>query len=341
MNWLSRGLQCLLGVAVLASATIVRADHHLFEFEQFFSDASGNLQFVVMHQTPPSSGEDLWAGHVLTVVDRATNVTRIYLFPNNLPSGDTRGKRVLLATEAFAALNVITPDYVVPNQFFPLKTATLYFADFSDGYAALPTDGVMALDGLTRQPVHNVATNFAGVSASITVAAPPPPPPPPTGAAAVQVVEFYNQGLDHYFITPLTGEIAALDAGTTIKGWARTGQGFKVYLTAEPGTSPVCRYYMPPEFGNSHFFGRGTVECDATGQRNPGFVLEDPSFMHVFLPVAGDCAAGLVPVYRVFSNRADANHRYMTSVTIRDQMVTRGWLAEGDGPNLVVMCAVP
>ena len=46
----------------------------------------------------------------------------------------------------------------------------------------------------------------------------------------------------------------------------------------------------------------------------------------------------MVPVYRVFSNRPDANHRYMTDAALRDQMVSRGWLAEGDGPDRVVMC---
>ena len=46
-------------------------------------------------------------------------------------------------------------------------------------------------------------------------------------------------------------------------------------------------------------------------------------------------------VYRVFSNRPDANHRYMISNAIRSQMVAQGWLAEGDGPDLVVMCAIP
>jgi hypothetical protein len=46
-----------------------------------------------------------------------------------------------------------------------------------------------------------------------------------------------------------------------------------------------------------------------------------------------------VPVYRVFSNRADANHRYTTSRATRDLMVTKGWVAEGDGPDIVVMCA--
>jgi hypothetical protein len=133
-------------------------------------------------------------------------------------------------------------------------------------------------------------------------------------------------------------EIEVLDSGA-LAGWVRTGEGFNVYSTAQAGTSPVCRYYMPPEYGNSHFFGRGTAECEATGAHNPGFVLEDSNFMHVFLPAGGTCAAGQVPVYRVFSNRADANHRYMTSAALRTTMVGRGWLAEGDGPDLVVMCA--
>jgi len=39
------------------------------------------------------------------------------------------------------------------------------------------------------------------------------------------------------------------------------------------------------------------------------------------------------------SNRADANHRYLTDGALRSEMVKRGWTAEGDGPELVVMCA--
>lgn len=157
-------------------------------------------------------------------------------------------------------------------------------------------------------------------------------------AAPTNVVEFYNASLDHYFITWVTQEISDLDNGVH-KGWTRTGQSFKTYTTTQTGTSPVCRYYIPPALGDSHFFGRGTAECNATGQKNPSFVLEDPAFMQMFLPVAGVCAANTVEVYRVFSNRPDANHRYMTDPAIRAQMVAKGWLAEGDGPDLVVMCA--
>jgi hypothetical protein len=172
----------------------------------------------------------------------------------------------------------------------------------------------------------------------------------PTGSALVRadggavsdsvpLVEYYNANLDHYFVTWMPEEIAILDAGVQIKGWTRTGKTLRTSTIAKAGASPVCRYYIPPQFGDSHFFGRGTQECTETGQKFPGFTLEDPAFMQMVLPVQGVCPAATTPVYRVFSNRADANHRYMTDPAVRDAMVALGWLAEGDGPDLVVMCA--
>jgi len=160
-----------------------------------------------------------------------------------------------------------------------------------------------------------------------------------TGGATVDVIEFYNASLDHYFITWLPAEIANLDAGRTPTRWVQTGHSFRIYTSAQTGTSPVCRFYIPPAKGDSHFFGRGTAECNATGQSHPDFVLEEANFMFVFLPTAGVCPNGTRPVYRAFSNRSDANHRYMVEPAVRSQMVARGWLPEGDGPDLVVMCA--
>lgn len=161
----------------------------------------------------------------------------------------------------------------------------------------------------------------------------------PSALATSEVVEYHHAGLDHYFVTGLESEVRALDRGTQIRGWARTGRTFKTYSNAEAGTTPVCRYYIPPALGDSHFYGRGTAECDATGQQHPQFVLESSAFMHLRLPDNGACALGTQPVYRVFSNRFDANHRYTTDRAVRDQMVAAGWLAEGDGPDRVVMCA--
>ena len=74
-------------------------------------------------------------------------------------------------------------------------------------------------------------------------------------ASTVDAVQFYNPALDHYFVDA-TGEIATLDAGTTIAGWTRTGYSFKVYQQQAASTNPVCRFLIPPAHGDSHFFGR-------------------------------------------------------------------------------------
>jgi hypothetical protein len=46
-----------------------------------------------------------------------------------------------------------------------------------------------------------------------------------------------------------------------------------------------------------------------------------------------------VPVYRLWDNRADTNHRYTTSAAIRDQFIAKGYVAEGYGTPPVAMCA--
>ncbi|MCC7215404.1 MAG: S8 family serine peptidase [Burkholderiales bacterium] len=160
-----------------------------------------------------------------------------------------------------------------------------------------------------------------------------------TGAPVpVTLVEYYHAGFDHYFMTWAAAEIALLDAGS-IKGWARTGRTIPALMGAVAGTAAVCRIYIPPGKGDGHFFGRDATECDGTMAKNPTFVLESAAFFHLYPPSAGICPAGMVAVYRVYSNRADANHRYTIDRTVRDAMVAKGWVAEGDGPDVVAMCA--
>ena len=227
---------------------------------------------------------------------------------------------------------------------FSIDSACVVGSDFSAGKTCSWTILFTPTAAGPRSTELLLDTVFAGFPAndnapwvdrfSITGVGSPAGPIMPT-----TTVEFYNAAQDHYFMTWITNEIAILDAGVQIKGWTRTGYSFNTYSMPQAGTSPVCRFYIPPELGDSHFYGRGTAECNATGQNHPTFVLEDPDFMNMILPVAGVCPAGTTNVYRVFDGRLDANHRYMTDKAIRDQMVAKGWIAEGDGPDLVVMCA--
>ena len=162
-------------------------------------------------------------------------------------------------------------------------------------------------------------------------------------ARPVTAVEYYHRGLDHYFLTWMPEEIALLDVGQQLRGWTRTGAGIDVFAPSSARgygyASTVCRFYIPPDAGDSHFYGRSFAECDETQQKYKRFQLETWNFMEMLLPSAGTCPPGTTPVYRVFSNRPDTNHRYTTNRAVRNAMVEKGWLAEGDGPDLVVMCA--
>jgi hypothetical protein len=188
------------------------------------------------------------------------------------------------------------------------------------------------------------APGGSGARAVMAVLAIPRTGPPPT---TVNIVEFYHAGLDHYFITAFPQEISDLDSGVH-QGWARTGQTFTAYgigSTGHTGRRPVCREYGNPANGlDSHFYSASPEECIATLLNFGGsWILEATEVFEMDLPdpITGACPAGGVPIYRIFNQRKDANHRYTTSVAIRDQMVARGGVAEGYGPNAVALCGLP
>ena len=126
----------------------------------------------------------------------------------------------------------------------------------------LPQDGLhVVLSGGIGQPtrIANVQFRYRNGEAKPTpctlavqtyeMAAVPIP-------ATISVVEYYNASLDHYFVTPLAAEQANLDTGLTPTRWARTGKTFNAFESAAARTSPICRFYIPPALGDSHFFGR-------------------------------------------------------------------------------------
>jgi serine protease len=167
----------------------------------------------------------------------------------------------------------------------------------------------------------------------------------------VTVVEYYNPPLDHYFITASDSDISLLDSGA-FPGWTRSGQSFHAYSLAVPSAmSPVCRFFIPPQHGDSHFFSANAADCEflLAAAANPvaypnfsGYIEERAAAFYVAQPDAtGACPAGTVPVFRLWNQRVDSNHRYTTSPAIVAQMKARNYVLEGAAPNFAAMCAPP
>ena len=149
----------------------------------------------------------------------------------------------------------------------------------------------------------------------------------------MDVIEFHNSDLNHYFLTANAQEAQQIDAGGAGPGWTRTNRSFKGYrgIQGSPLSShTVCRFYGTPGRGpNSHFYTAFASEC-AGVQQDPGWRLEDPEAFAIFVPNAVTSCDH--PVYRAYNNRAafnDSNHRYMTERSDYDAMVAAGWTGEG------------
>jgi hypothetical protein len=166
----------------------------------------------------------------------------------------------------------------------------------------------------------------------------------------VSVIEYYNPKLDHYFISGSQPDLDALKSGL-FPGWEETGRSFPVWVTRTPGDfggfvappnlQDVCRIYIPPAKGDSHFYSASAVECAESMAKDPEYVLETQAAFLATLPdpLTGACPPGQVQVFRVWNQRADSNHRYTASRSVRDQMLKAGYAQEGYGPDGVAFCA--
>jgi len=206
--------------------------------------------------------------------------------------------------------------------------ATRTIASDADYYAASYWETSVILPGNAASGAWSFQVAFAGKTQStpFQVGATEPP--------RTDIVEYYAPSLDHYFMTGFADEEAALDAGTPIAGWNRTGLSFPAYSASGNGTSTVCRFFGAPGLGvNSHFYTAFDFECAAVKQM-PAWIFESDAF-YIDVNVS-QCPASTRPVYRLYNNGTggEPNHRYVTSWPVIDAMQTAGWLLEG-----LVFCA--
>ena len=164
------------------------------------------------------------------------------------------------------------------------------------------------------------------------------------------MTEYYFAPLDYYFITSRGTDKAVLDGAT---GWSRTGKSFSVFASTVPGSAPINRFYFDQIARNktrgSHFYSLLSTDVAALTAANPGNTqgagkafnegVDSFAYLPTFANGKGvSCAAGTVPVYRMFRGNArvpdDPNHRFTTDKAVFDQFVANGWDDEG-----IAMCA--
>jgi hypothetical protein len=180
-------MRILTAILLAALALPAQATFHLWYINEVYSSADGSVQFIEMKAA--ASGQQFIRGH--TIRSTSGSTSNAYTFPNDLPGdsaegmGDPSGyyggyggevlyKTFLIGTQGFAALNVVAPDFVVPNGFLFPSGGTLVFGEGADTftYGALPTDG-RSIDR-NRNLAQNSPMNFAGVVGTVSASAADP-----------------------------------------------------------------------------------------------------------------------------------------------------------------------
>ena len=159
----------------MALASPAEASFHLFDIQEVFSNSDGSVLFIELFTA--SGGQQFLSGHSISFqIDLAVQGTLNF---TNLPS-DTANKSFIVGTANLGTLYGVTPDFVIPANFFSAGTSN--FINFGPGtdrvnLALLPTNGSSSLNGLIANAgetsaatsVNALATpsNFAGQTAVI------------------------------------------------------------------------------------------------------------------------------------------------------------------------------
>ena len=190
--------RAVLAPLLFGASMGVSATFHLWRMDELYSNPVGTVQFLEL--TALAGGQEFVAGHTLTTMVRTgTAGPKVFTFPTHLPA-DSAGRRMLIGSQGFAALGIVTPDFIVPDNFFPIANGRVNFAEGADVWEydqitfcgsslSLKRDGSVGA---------NSPTNFAGATGEVqaepcAVPSPgpgpaPTPSPAPTPALNVQAL---------------------------------------------------------------------------------------------------------------------------------------------------------
>jgi len=161
-----------VAATLLSLSGYAHATFHEWRIDQIYSNADGTIQYIVL--VALASGQEFINNHDIAVTQGGT--THRYTFTKSLagdtavttsgPYGGMTGsfKSLLLATQGFANLNVVTPDYILPDGFlFTTGGGSIVWAGGYDTftYTTIPMDGSKALFR-AGNVAYNAPQNFIG-----------------------------------------------------------------------------------------------------------------------------------------------------------------------------------
>jgi hypothetical protein len=155
---------------VLAIGAMALAGSHTWRFNEIFSNAAGNIQFIELRESLGGNTEVAVPGHHITT---NTVPAHDYLIPPpNLPA-TTGFKTLLFATPDCAAVpGFPTPDYILnAAPFFSVVNDTIActgWPNFVYAAGGLPTDGVHSRN-VGGVITCNTPTNYAGTTATLNI----------------------------------------------------------------------------------------------------------------------------------------------------------------------------
>lgn len=229
----------LLVIVIVVFGVSSHAGGHTWRVKEFFSNADGTIQYVEVWESNGGAGETGTVNHNVTSNSNSFRIPSNVLAPASF-------KSLLFATQGFADLNVVTPDYIIVDNFFSVTADTIGYTPFPTVtfvVGQLPTDGVLALAANLTQVV-NSPSNYAGDTGSVNLVE-TPPGVPATGLEPLRAGK--SGGLQD-------GSILALNFdATTCTGNAghQIVYGFGSGMPASPGgtlgvAGAVCSVGMSP-----------------------------------------------------------------------------------------------
>lgn len=155
-------------IALGLAAEPASAKNHLWRLAEFYSDASGEQQFVELRECCSSPVETQVQGSTLS------SDGNVYVLDHDLPF-PTSNRRFLLATQRFADRNDSPePDFIILPNFFDPSGDTVRYDTTIDivTFGAMPTNGIHSINRNGVVAV-NSPTNFAGAQGSVNLPALP------------------------------------------------------------------------------------------------------------------------------------------------------------------------